>query len=567
MTPLDLALSERARTPGILRGMSAPVRDQTSLQEADGRTPSAARRHGRQRTSSSSPLKVLRTFSGVASVVALCGLLLYRLVPDISKKPLYEDEAIAGLIGMRPLGEVLDTVLVDRGGAPLHFVLAHAVFWVDPSAEALRWLSVLAALAAVPLCFDLARRLAGAEAGVVAAAVAASSTALQVYGSFGRMYALFVFVAALFADLFVRALQLRTPAAIAAAAAAGWLLPATHPYGAIPAAVALIAAAVVWRGRPLRAAVPVLVAVVASVPFFLADLRLADRASVGGTGEQSLASPGEAWAQVVAAVSAFAGGDGVPLLFFAALGIVGLAVLIRREPAVAAVALSTLVPPLLFVLVRTDTAPDLSPRHLFYGLPLWAAAIGVGATAMLRRVPAVVLIALIAVASPTSALRDPRDLALASAPADRAPSVHARENDLLLPYAAVFLAGLPEVRDALGIPHGPSDEILRALEYADEPIGAVYLAVPTEPWTVRRLKGPFDKAGALSAALAAADEYRDTPGFPGWRDWIEPGLCDALRTLVPSYTGAPWQANESSSRSSSANRAARPTRGVCGARG
>jgi hypothetical protein len=33
---------------------------------------------------------------------------------------LYEDEAIAGLISMRPLPEVLDTVLVDRGGAPLH---------------------------------------------------------------------------------------------------------------------------------------------------------------------------------------------------------------------------------------------------------------------------------------------------------------------------------------------------------------------------------------------------------------------------------------------------------------
>jgi hypothetical protein len=33
---------------------------------------------------------------------------------------LYEDEAIAGLISMHPLPEVLDTVLVDRGGAPLH---------------------------------------------------------------------------------------------------------------------------------------------------------------------------------------------------------------------------------------------------------------------------------------------------------------------------------------------------------------------------------------------------------------------------------------------------------------
>ncbi|HET8873785.1 MAG TPA: hypothetical protein VFM83_08870, partial [Gaiellaceae bacterium] len=97
----------------------------------------------------------------VASVAAATGFLLYRLAPDVGSKPLYEDEAITGLISMRPLTEVLDTVIVDRGGAPLHFVLAHAVFAVDASSSALRWLSVLFALASVPLCFDLGRRLGG----------------------------------------------------------------------------------------------------------------------------------------------------------------------------------------------------------------------------------------------------------------------------------------------------------------------------------------------------------------------------------------------------------------------
>src|SRR4029453_3024040 len=113
---------------------------------------------------------------------------------------------------MRPLTEVLTTVVLDRGGAPLHFVLAHAVLAANASSSALRWLSVLFALASVPLCFDLGQRLGGMGAGVIAAVVAASSTALAVYGSFGRMYALLVFAAALFGDLFVRALQLRPPA-------------------------------------------------------------------------------------------------------------------------------------------------------------------------------------------------------------------------------------------------------------------------------------------------------------------------------------------------------------------
>jgi hypothetical protein len=463
--------------------------------------------------------------------VASCVFLLYRLQPDVEGKPLYEDEAITGLIAMRPVREVLDTVLVDRGGAPLHFVLAHAAFWVEASAGTLRWLSVLAALAAVPLCFDLARRLGGVGAGVVAAAVAASSTALAIYGSFGRMYALLVFVAALFSDLFVRALQVRTGGAVAAAAAAGCLLVAVHPYGAVPAFVALVAAAMIWRGRGLRSAVPVAIATLAAAPFLAADFRLADRSAVGAEGER-LASPGEAWSQLVGALSAFAGGDGLPLLFFTALALIGLVVLVRRDAAVAALAFSTAIPPLMFVLVRTDTAPDLSPRHLFYGLPLWTAAIGIGASTLARRSPVVVaLIALIAVVSPASALRDPREFGLASASPDEAPTIHAREDDLLLPYSAVFLATLPDVRGALALPHAPGDEILRALEHADEPVGAVYLAVPTKPWTVRRLDGPFDKSGALSAAAETVHGYEKTPELRDWLAWIEPGLCEALREL------------------------------------
>jgi hypothetical protein len=475
----------------------------------------------------------------VLGVVGCCGFLLYRLAPDVGEKALYEDEAIAGLISMRPLPEVLETVLADRGGAPLHFVLTHVAFWIDASPDALRWLSVVFALATVPLCFDLGRRLDGVGAGVVAAAVAASSTALAVYGSFGRMYALFVFVAALFGDLFVRAVKVRTGSAVAAAAAAGWLLPAVHPYGVVPAGIALIAAVVIWwRGRRWRAAIPVVVAVVAAVPLLLADLRLAERAAVGTDGERSLADPGEAWTELVAAVSAFAGGDDVPLVFFTALALVGLAVLARRMPAAAVLAVSFAIVPLLFVLVRTDSAPDLSPRHLFYGLPFWAAAIGVGAARLVRPLgPALAAVALAAVAlaalaAPESSLRDPREFGFGSISPDGAgESISAGSNDLLLPYSAVFLAALPDVRNAIALPHAPGEEILRALEHAEEPIGAVYVAIPTEPWTVRKLEGPFDKPGALAAAAQNLARAGHPPTLDRWFAWIEPGLCEALRTL------------------------------------
>jgi hypothetical protein len=480
---------------------------------------------------------VLRTFGRIGLVAGLCGFLLYRLAPDVRGKALYEDEAIAGLIAMRPLPEVLDTVLVDRGGAPIHFVLAHMVFWFDTSAEALRGLSVLFALGTIPLCFELGRRLSGPAAGVVAAAVAASSTALAVYGSFGRMYALLAFVAALFAVLYVRALEMRTTGAVAAAAAAGWLLAATHPYGAIPAFVALVAAAVIWRGRPLRAAWPVAIAVLAALPLLVADVQLADRAAVGAGGDRSLASPRDAWAELVAALSAFAGGDGLPFVFLTALALVGLAALVRRSPGVAAVALSTAIPPLLFVLVRTDATPDLSPRHLFYGLPLWAAAIGVGAARLAEPLGrglgalALAAVALVALLAPPSSLRDPRELGFGTTIVGADTGVRAGTNDVLVPYSTVFLASLRDVDGALALPHAPGDEIVRALEHAGEPIEAVYVAIPTEPWTVRRLAGPFDKPGAITAAATALADAEHTQRLRTWFAWIEPGLCEALREL------------------------------------
>jgi Dolichyl-phosphate-mannose-protein mannosyltransferase len=446
---------------------------------------------------------------------------------------------------MRPLDEVLETVVLDRGGAPLHFVLTHGVFALDTSAEALRWLSVVCAVAAVPLCFDLGRRLAGEAAGLVAAAVAASSSALAVYGSFGRMYALYVLVAALAADLFVRALELRTPGAVAAAAGAFWLLPAVHPYGLIPALVALAVAAVLWRRRSLRNALPVAVAILAAIPFVLADLRLAQRSEVG-EGGSALASPGDAWGELVAALSSFAGGDGLALVFFSVLAIAGIAVIASRSPAVAVLAAAVLVPPVLFVVVPTGSAPDLSPRHLFYGLPLWAAAIGVGVASLRRWMPErvwfVIVAAVIAAAvvAPASALRDPRELGLlpTATPGD----ARAGASDLLFPYATPFLAEVASVQEALALPQGPGDQILRALEHADEPIRAVRVALPRREWEVVTIRGPLDKQRALAAAAAAVASAVHPPELDWWYELVERGLRDALS----SYTAAPWQVNESS---------------------
>src|SRR3954469_23414895 len=165
------------------------------------------------------------------AVAVSLGFLFARTVPDVGGKPWHEDEAVAGLISARPLGDALHTVVLERGGAPLHFTLAHAALAVDSPSQTLRWLSFVFALATIPLCYDLARRVAGQFAGATAAALAATSQLLAVYATFGRMYALFGFPSPVAVDLVGAGVRAPTRRTLGAAVAAAILLLAAHPFG------------------------------------------------------------------------------------------------------------------------------------------------------------------------------------------------------------------------------------------------------------------------------------------------------------------------------------------------
>jgi hypothetical protein len=479
----------------------------------------------------------------LATAVAVGGALVYmlvRLARDASSKPIYEDEALAGLIGAQPLPDVVATVMGDRGGAPLHFLLAHVALGVEPSVVALRAISVLFALAAVVLCYDLGRRLGGRLAGVMAALIVATSELLGIYGSFGRMYALFAFAAALAADLFVRALTERTGRAAALAAAAALLLPASHPYGIVPLAAEAGVALVLWRGRPLRPAVPALLIALGVVPFLVADVRLAGRFSVGLVGEP-IARRG-ALEVSAETLRAFAGGSGVAFFLFLALAAAGVAILARRLPAFAVFAGLALATPLfLLLLARTASGPGpLSPRYFIFLLPLWAALIGTAvawAWSVLRPAPggaAVAAVSVLALLAPQDVVSDPRALPAATREAVRAPAAWIRtrveERDVLFPYSPVYVAALPEAGKATVISRARAELLLRELDRAELPVRKAFLAVPdggylvtpgagysvqrSRHWLLLEVSGPFaDRATVLQALHRAVGSIQPPDAF------------------------------------------------------
>jgi hypothetical protein len=317
------------------------------------------------------------------------------------------------------------------------------------------------------------------------------------------MYALFAFAAALVADLFVRAVEERTPQAAALAALAALLLPATHPYGIVPFAVEAAVALALWRGRPLRPALPALVIALGVVPFVVADLRLLDRFSVGLGGE-SLAERRGLGDFAREVLGGLGGGTGLLLVVVIGLALAGLVLVGGRLRPVAAYAAGLfLASALLLVLARAGDPAPLSSRYFIFLLPMWAALVGVAAARV--GVVGVAVLAAVVFLAPGSAVKDPRVRAAAEPTALEAPAEWVRERvgerDVLFPYSPVYLSALPEAAQATLVSRARPELLLRELDDARFPVLNVFVAVPQDgSWRLLVTSGPFvDRVAVLRA--------------------------------------------------------------------
>ena len=375
----------------------------------------------------------------------------------------------------------------ERGGAPLHFVVAWVVSHLGGGLGALRLISAAAAIASVPLVAQLAARLTDRSTALLATAFASVSWVLLFHGIYARMYSLFLLTSLLSYLALLAALKDGGPRRFALWAAAILLCVATHPYGAL--VLASQAAYVLIVRERLRAAVAAFAAVaVLGTPFWIADLRLAGRFDVGvGGGGEQLGGPLEIVRYLGHVAGDFSAG---PIVLPVSLLLAGLgfATLLRRNRRGAWLAVAVFATPTLaFLLARLGSAASPETRHLIFALPFFATllALGVLTVARLPRegAPTVAALAgaLLVVGgvvwawdkTPPLFTGDPSERVAARTAAGTWLADTGAPNDVLLGYEPVFLEAWQR-DDGFSrtvLPRADSKLAAEALRAAPKPLG------------------------------------------------------------------------------------------------
>jgi mannosyltransferase len=189
------------------------------------------------------PVRGSSALPGWWPLVAITALAALLRLTTLGSQSFWYDEAFTPVHVLRAsLGETLHHVVHSENTPPLWYVLEWGVSRVlGTGVVALRLLSALAGIAAVPVAWGIGRELAGSRAAIVTAALVASSPLLVWYSQEARAYSLFVLCASLALLCFVRALREPSTRRLAAFALAASLALLTHYF-----AVFLLVPMVVW---------------------------------------------------------------------------------------------------------------------------------------------------------------------------------------------------------------------------------------------------------------------------------------------------------------------------------
>jgi hypothetical protein len=319
-------------------------------------------------------------FAAACAVAAILQLAL--TLPYLDRRPMHRDEALALMIARRPIGELLETVQLVRGGAPLHFLITSLIAHLDGGLVATRAFSALCGAVAVVGVGLLGRALFSAVEGAVAAFAVALCPVTLFYAEFARMYGLFLAVSTLALWCLVRALDTWSGRWWAAFAVLLVIDVYAHPYGVVVGLIAggATVTAIVRRGdraawrSPLLAAAGVLVG---TLPLLVGYLVLASRLGNVKTPKGTSLHTPPVHDTLYQAFAHFLGvprPDGFGLIAAYLIGagllaLVGLAVAAVRDPTRGVLLALWLVFPALVLTVVQVPGTDNHVRYVIYVAP------------------------------------------------------------------------------------------------------------------------------------------------------------------------------------------------------
>ena len=382
---------------------------------------------------------------GVAGVAAAAAaFFLLRL----TAWPPHEDETLALFVGRDSLGGVIGHVTHDRGGAPLHFLVAWVVVHLGFGLVGLRLVSAACAVGSLFAAAAVVARLADRRTALIATALGAGTWLFLFQGLFGRMYSLFLLTATLAALALLRTVDRGRRRDWALWVAAVLATVATHPYGVLVLGGHGLFIVLAHRRR-IRAAIPAFAAVfVLGIPFWLTDVILAGRFDVGvGGGGAQLGSPRSIGWYLWWVAGDLAAGWNWVLLPVLAVTVVGLLSL-RRE-ARAFTAAVVLAPVVAFFGAHLGSTASPQTRHLIFVLPFFGMALATGLLRLGRRAPVLLAVAVAALIVAEGAWTKHRTPALVTGePHARIVARHqasawlaatSRPDDVLFGYEPVYL--------------------------------------------------------------------------------------------------------------------------------
>jgi hypothetical protein len=416
-------------------------------------------------------------WAGVAACsAAVAAFFLARL----TAWPPHEDETLALFVARESLADLLRTVQAERGGAPLHFLVAWLVENLGGGLIELRLFSALFAVASVPVCALLVARIAGRTAALVAAVIVSASWMLLFHGIYGRMYSLFLLTSALSYVAFLAAVEQGGRRRWALWAAAILATVATHPYGALVLAsqtLYLLARARTREGLGALVAVAVL-----GSPFWYSDLVLAGRFDVGvGGGGEKLVGPFAVLEYFTRVAGDFTAGFTLALVAVIALAVVGARRLWLGNGAAALLtAFVALVPALALLLAELGASTSPESRHLIFALPFFACLVALGLLEGSRGRLLVLGGALVALCAaeiawgwdktPPLYEGEPRERVEAREAASAWLASDARRDDVLFGYEPLYLGAWERSRSAFSrtvVPRADAALALDSLRAAD----------------------------------------------------------------------------------------------------